>query len=169
MEKFYIKPVFIWQVGVASREHLPASESGDRLHAPRIYARHIQNETKMATDRPRRQIEQRLATLRPVEFHILISLAAGERHGYGIIRDIETRGDDGVPDVGTMYRALARMVESGLIEAAARRSAPDAGDERRNYYRITDAGLQVARAEARRLEALMRAVRTGGLLTRGTK
>ena len=123
----------------------------------------------MATDRPRRQIEQRLATLRPVEFHILISLAHTERHGYGIIRDIEARGDDAVPDVGTMYRALARMVEGGLIEGAARRSAPDAGDERRNYYRITDAGLQVARAEARRLEALMRAVRTGGLLTRGMK
>ena len=110
-----------------------------------------------------------LGSLRPVEFHILISLAAGERHGYGIIRDIEARGDDAVPDVGTMYRALARMVEGGLIVAAARRSAPDAGDERRNYYRITDAGLQIARAEARRLEALMRAVRTGGLLTRETK
>ena len=123
----------------------------------------------MGIDRPRRQIEQRLATLRPVEFHILISLAMGERHGYGIIRDIEARGDEAVPDVGTMYRALARMVESGLIEAAARRQAPDAGDERRNYYRITDAGLQVARAEARRLEALMRAVRSGGLLTRGAK
>ena len=98
----------------------------------------------MGTDRPRRQIEQRLATLRPVEFHILLSLATGERHGYGIIQDIEARGDDAVPDVGTMYRALARMVESGLIEAAARRPAPDAGDERRNYYRITDAGLRVA-------------------------
>ena len=123
----------------------------------------------MGTDRPRRQIEQRLTTLRPVEFHILISLAAGERHGYGIIRDIEARGDDAVPDVGTMYRALARMVESGLIEAAARRSAPDTGDERRNYYRITGAGLQTARTEARRLEAVMRAARSGGLLTRGAK
>jgi DNA-binding PadR family transcriptional regulator len=123
----------------------------------------------MGTDRPRRQAEQKLTTLRPVEFHILISLAAGERHGYGIIRDIEARGDDAVPDVGTMYRALARMVESGLIEAAAQRSAPDAGDERRNYYRITDAGLQTARTEARRLEALMRAARTGGLLTRGAR
>jgi DNA-binding PadR family transcriptional regulator len=123
----------------------------------------------MATDRQRRQIEQRLTTLRPVEFHILISLATGERHGYGIIRDIEARGEAAVPDVGTMYRALARMVENGLIEAASRRSAPDAGDERRNYYRITDTGLQVARAEARRLEALMRAARVGGLLAKGTK
>ena len=61
--------------------------------------------------------------LRPVEFHILLSLAAGERHGYGIIQDIQERGDAPVPDVGTMYRALARMVEAGLIEAAARRPA----------------------------------------------
>jgi DNA-binding PadR family transcriptional regulator len=107
--------------------------------------------------------------LRMVEFHILLSLAAGERHGYGIIKDIQARGETAVPDVGTMYRALARMVENRLIEAAARRPAPDADDERRNYYRITAAGLRVARAEARRLEALTRAARIGGLLTRVTK
>jgi DNA-binding PadR family transcriptional regulator len=107
--------------------------------------------------------------LRMVEFHILLSLAAGERHGYGIIKDIQARGETAVPDVGTMYRALARMVENRLIEAAARRPAPDADDERRNYYRITAAGLRVARAEARRLEARTRAARIGGLLTRVTK
>jgi DNA-binding PadR family transcriptional regulator len=107
--------------------------------------------------------------LRPVEFHILLSLAAGERHGYGIIQDIQDRGDAPVPDVGTMYRALARMVEEGLIEAAARRPAADAADERRNYYRITDAGRQVAMAEARRLEALTRAARLGGLLPKAVK
>src|SRR6266508_6065404 len=107
--------------------------------------------------------------LRPVEFHILLSLAGGERHGYGIIRDIEARGDAAVPDVGTMYRALARMVESGLIKAAARRPAPDRGDERRNCYRITSAGMRIARAEARRLELLMRAARLGGLLPKGIK
>jgi DNA-binding PadR family transcriptional regulator len=104
--------------------------------------------------------------LRPVEFHVLLSLAAGERHGYGIIRDIESRGDAAVADVGTMYRALARMVEGGLIEAAERRPAPDAGDERRNFYRITARGLDAARAEARRLELLTRAARLGGLLAR---
>ena len=96
-----------------------------------------------------------------VEFHILLSLGAGERHGYGIIQDIEARDASAVPDVGTMYRALARMVESGLIEAA--RSC-DTGDERRNCYRITDRGLRVAKAEARRLQALTRAARIGGLL-----
>jgi len=108
-------------------------------------------------------------SLRPVEFHILLSLAAGERHGYGILQDIEARGETTVPDVGTMYRALARMVETRLIETAARRPAPDASDERRNYYRITDLGLRVARGEARRLEALTQAARVGGLLPKVAK
>jgi DNA-binding PadR family transcriptional regulator len=107
--------------------------------------------------------------LRAVEFHILLSLAAGDRHGYGIIQDIQTRGVAAVPDVGTMYRALARMAEHGLIAAATRRPASDAGDERRNYYRITEAGLRAARAEARRLESLTRAARSGGLLAKATK
>jgi len=107
--------------------------------------------------------------LRQVEFHILLSLASGERHGYGIIQDIEARGETSVPDVGTMYRALARMAEAGLIEAAARRPASDSGDERRNYYRITGAGMRVARLEARRLELLTRAARLGGLLPKEVK
>lgn len=107
--------------------------------------------------------------LRRVEFHILLSLTTGERHGYGIIRDIEARGETSVPDVGTMYRALARMVEAGLIEAAARQPAPDSGDERRNYYRITSAGTRVARAEAQRLGALVQAARAGGLLPKGAR
>ena len=122
----------------------------------------------MGMDRSRAGSDPRLP-LRAVEFHILLSLAAGERHGYGIILDIQARGETAVPDVGTMYRALARMVEGGLIEAAARRPAPDADDERRNYYRITARGLREARAEARRLDALARAARLGGLLTRLTK
>ena len=85
------------------------------------------------------------------------------------ILDIQARGETAAPDVGTMYRALARMAENGLIAAAARRPAADAGDERRNYYRITDAGVRVARAEVRRLEALMRAARVGGLLGKAAK
>ena len=97
--------------------------------------------------------------LRPVEFHILLSLATGERHGYGIRQDIEARDDSAVPDVGTMYRALARMVESGLIVAVA---SSDPADERRSNYRITNRGLRVAKAEAHRLQALTRAAR--GLL-----
>ena len=122
----------------------------------------------MGMDRSRGGPESRLR-LRTVEFHILLSLAAGERHGYGIILDIQARGETTGPDVGTMYRALARMAEDGLIAAAARRPAADAADERRNYYRITEAGVRVARAEVRRLEALMRAARVGGLLGKAAK
>ena len=117
----------------------------------------------MGTDRDR--IDAHLP-LRPVEFHILLSLSAGDRHGYGIIQDIQERGEHSVPDVGTMYRALARMVEHGLIEASSQ-SASDSADERRNYYRITTRGVRVAKAEARRLQALTRAARIGGLLEKG--
>src|SRR5881296_2670019 len=95
------------------------------------------SEDGMAMDRDRR-LDPRVP-LRRVEFHILLSLAGGERHGYGIIQDIQARGETSVPDVGTMYRALARMVDAGLIEAVERRPALDPGDERRNYYRITTA------------------------------
>src|SRR6266576_2655957 len=117
-------------------------------------------------DRDRR-IET-LLPLRPVEFHILLSLAGGERHGYGIMQDARERGE-AVPDVGTLYRALARMVDQKLIEAADSRPDPESGDERRNYYRITDVGLRVAKAEARRLDALTRAARVGGLLKKEAK
>lgn len=120
----------------------------------------------MGMDRDR-GIERHLP-LRRVEFHILLSLATGERHGYGIIRDIEARGDSSPPDVGTMYRALARMTEAGLIEAAGRRE-DDSGEERRNYFRITKTGLRVARAEATRLETMMKAARLGGLLPKEVK
>ena len=107
---------------------------------------------------------ERFLPLRPVEFDVLLSLSAGERHGYGIIQDAETRGITAVPEVGTLYRALRRMQDQGLIGASARRDVPEAGDERRHYYQITPLGLQVARAEARRLAALMRAAAASGLI-----
>jgi DNA-binding PadR family transcriptional regulator len=117
-------------------------------------------------DRDRR-IET-LLPLRPVEFQILLSLAGGERHGYGIIQDAKERGEQ-LHDVGTLYRALARLVDQGLIEAADARPDPESGDERRIYYRITDVGLRVAKAEARRMDALTRAARSGGLLKKEAK
>jgi DNA-binding PadR family transcriptional regulator len=103
-----------------------------------------------------------------VEFQILLSLAGGDRHGYGIIQDARELGET-VPDIGTLYRALARMVDQGLIEAADSRPAPDDDDERRNYYRLTGVGRGVAKAEARRLEGLTRAARMGGLLEEEAK
>ena len=106
----------------------------------------------------------RFLPLRPVEFDILLSLAAGNRHGYGIIQDAEARGLGAIPDVGTLYRALRRLQEHGFIAPAGRVAAPDAQDERRNYYGITPLGRRVAQAEARRLHALTQAARVSGLL-----
>ena len=118
----------------------------------------------MGMDRDRTLAQ--LGTLRPVEFHILLSLAGGERHGYGIMQDAKSRGE-AVPDIGTLYRALARMLEQKWIETV------DEGksnvDERRKHYRLTDLGLRVAKAEARRLDALARAARLGGLLKKEAK
>lgn len=111
----------------------------------------------------RRRLPASFLPLRPVEFHVLLSVANGERHGYGIIQDAEARGEASVPDVGTLYRALRRMREQGLI-AEAEAPSEDGVDERRNYYGITELGLEVGRAEARRLESLTRAARQGGLL-----
>jgi DNA-binding PadR family transcriptional regulator len=102
--------------------------------------------------------------LRPVEFHVLLSLNEGARHGYGIMQDAQARtGEAVIPDVGTLYRALHRMVEGELIAPS---EAPDggSGEARRSYYRITPLGRQVAVAEARRLDALLRTARAGGLL-----
>lgn len=111
-----------------------------------------------------RRAPESFLPLRPVEFHILLSVATGERHGYGIIQDAESRGEASVPDVGTLYRALRRMREQGLIQEAEAPAAESSEDERRNYYGITALGLDVGRAEARRLESLTRAARQGGLL-----
>lgn len=103
----------------------------------------------------------RFLPLRPVEFHVLLSLAAGPRHGYGIMQDAAARtGEEVIPDVGTLYRALRRMVEAGLIEPTG------VDHERRHDYRITAMGRRVAEAESDRLARLVRAARAGGLLER---
>lgn len=107
----------------------------------------------------------RFLPLRPVEFQILLSLSAGERHGYGILRDAGERlGAPAGWGLGTLYRALRRLVDQGLIEATDRRPSPDDDDERRNYYGIAPLGERVLRAEAQRLESLVAAARKTGVL-----
>ncbi len=114
------------------------------------------------TTRPR---PEAFLPLRPIEFQILLSLSRGERHGYGILLDAgERTRAAGRPSVGTLYRGLRRLEEQGMIEGSDRRPAPDQDDERRNYYRLTGLGGQVVKAEAQRLEALVRAARASGVL-----
>ncbi len=97
-------------------------------------------------------------------FHILMSLAEEERHGYAIIKDVEasTEGELRLSP-GTLYRTLQRMLEEGLIVESNRRPARALDDERRRYYRITPQGIATARAELRRLAQLVRLGRERGL------
>ena len=99
----------------------------------------------------------------PLTYEILLALADGSLHGYGIIKEIESRaGADGAPSTGAMYLALQRMEGDGLIEEA---DAPDgAEDARRRYYRITAVGRERAELESRRLADLVEAARAKRLL-----
>ena len=99
--------------------------------------------------------------LKPVAFQILLSLADGERHGYGMTQDISARTAARMSiEPGNLYRSLRTMLDDGLIEDSARRPAPDLDDQRRRYYRITPLGRKVARAETARLEALVAEARS---------
>ena len=115
-----------------------------------------------------------LQPLRSIEFEILLTLADGERHGYGIIREVEERSDGQIRlETGTLYRALRRLVADGLAKPSARRPASDSGsagdDERRRYYAITAAGREAAAAEAARLARLVVAARAAKLLAKPSK
>ena len=103
--------------------------------------------------------------LRPVEFEILLTLAHGERHGYAILQETEARSEGALHlETGTMYRALRRLVQGGLVAPTARRPLDGSDDERRRYYAITPPGLRVASAVAARLARLVSAARAARLL-----
>ena len=96
-----------------------------------------------------------LLPLRPVVFHVLLSLAEGERHGYAIVQDIAERSAARIRlEPGNLYRHLKFMLDEGLIEESGRRPVAAQDDERRRYYRMTRFGRQVALAEASRLEVV---------------
>ena len=98
-------------------------------------------------------------------FEILVALADRERHGYSILQDIAARTDGKVRlSPSTLYSAIRRLLEEGLIEELDERPDPANDDERRRYYRLTSQGRKVAIAEARRLERLLADARATGLL-----
>ncbi len=108
---------------------------------------------------------ERFLPLSPQEFQILLSLADGDRHGYGIMLEVEARTGGAVRlGPGTLYGAIKRMRGPGLIAEAEERVE---GDERRRYYRLTPLGRAVAVAEAARLAALVEAARGKRLLPEG--
>jgi len=100
-------------------------------------------------------------------FHILVSLADRDRHGYSVMKDVLERTDGALRfSPSSLYASIRRLLEKGLIEELDERPDPENDDERRRYYRLTRLGRAVATAEARRLERLLVDARATGLLPR---
>jgi DNA-binding PadR family transcriptional regulator len=92
-------------------------------------------------------------------FHIMLSLAGGEQHGYGIMQEVLQRTTGKVrlwP--ATLYGSIKRLIEAELIEESDERPAPELDDARRRYYRLTALGHQVLDAECERLQELVRTI-----------
>jgi DNA-binding PadR family transcriptional regulator len=97
--------------------------------------------------------------LKPQWFHIMLSLAGEEQHGYGIMQEVLQRTTGKVrlwP--ATLYGSIKRLIEAELIEESDERPAPELDDARRRYYRLTALGRRVLDAECERLQELVRAI-----------
>src|SRR5688572_15590783 len=100
----------------------------------------------------------------PLSHAILLALLDADRHGYGIIKEVERQTEGALrPGTGTLYSALQRLQDEGLIAESSRRPSPDE-DQRRKYYRITAAGRASARAETLRLMRIVAVARDKAIL-----
>jgi DNA-binding PadR family transcriptional regulator len=112
----------------------------------------------MATDP-----ETKLLPLKPEDFLILLVLSRGERHGYGIMKEVERESEGEVlVGIGSLYRLLGRMMRAGLVSTTRAR---DREDDRRRNYRLTALGERALREESRRLSELVKRVKARGLLS----
>jgi len=98
--------------------------------------------------------------LTPPVFHILLALADGSRHGYGIMKEIAKHTDGELQmGAGTLYGSLQRLLDLGWVVEAAAPAPETARDEKRRYYRLTSIGRRILGAEVRRLDGLVRVAR----------
>src|SRR5215472_4809488 len=103
---------------------------------------------------------QKFLPLKTQWFHIMLALAGGEQHGYGIMQEVLDRSGGKVrlwP--ATLYGSIKRLTEAGLIEESNNRPEPELDDARRRYYRLTALGRRVLDAECERLQELVRTIR----------
>ena len=110
---------------------------------------------------------QEFIPLKAQWFHIMLSLAGGEHHGYGIMQEVLTRTEGKVrlwP--ATLYGTIRRLIEAELIEESDERPAPEVDDARRRYYRLTPLGKRVLSAECERLQELVRIIQKQVMVTR---
>ena len=109
---------------------------------------------------------QEFIPLKTQWFHIMLSLAGGEQHGYGIMQEVLTRTEGKVrlwP--ATLYGTIKRLIEAELIEESDERPAPELDDARRRYYRLTPLGKRVLSAECERLQELVRIIQKQVMVT----
>lgn len=98
--------------------------------------------------------------LTPAVFHVLLALAGGERHGYGIMKEALRQSDGAVRlGAGTIYGTLQRLIEHGWVVEAPRAGPKLVDGRARRYYRLTARGREALDDDVRRLEALVRAAR----------
>jgi len=103
---------------------------------------------------------QKFLPLKSQWFHILLALASGEQHGYGIMQDVlERTGGKVHLWPATLYGSIKRLMEADLIAESNERPEPELDDPRRRYYRLTALGRRVLDAECERLQALVDAIR----------
>jgi DNA-binding PadR family transcriptional regulator len=107
------------------------------------------------------------APLTPAVLHILLALASGERHGYGIMKQVAIDSQGMVTmGPGTLYGSLKRMVDTGLVQTSDKRVDPELDDERRIYYQITGIGIQVLAVELARYQHLVNIAQDRNLLSK---
>ena len=115
---------------------------------------------------PRQADITALLPLKPVEVELLLALVDEERHGYGLVQQIEERSEGVVRlEPGNLYRVIKRLLADGIVLESSRR-APSDSDERRRYYRLTPLGARVLRAELHRLRALVSSAPAHALVRR---
>jgi DNA-binding PadR family transcriptional regulator len=107
-----------------------------------------------------RQNPQAFLPLKTNWFHILLSLAAEEQHGYGIMQEVlERTGGKVHLWPATLYGTLARLIDAELIQESEERPAAERDDARRRYYKLTNLGRSVLDLESQRLEELVNVMR----------
>jgi DNA-binding PadR family transcriptional regulator len=107
------------------------------------------------------------APLTPLTMSLLLALADGDLHGYALLQEIERQSDGRLrPGTGTLYAALQRLEDEGLIRASPDLPAPDE-DQRRRYFRMTAAGRAAVRTEAERMLETLRSAAAKRLLPEG--
>jgi DNA-binding PadR family transcriptional regulator len=104
--------------------------------------------------------------LTPAVFNILLALADGEKHGYGIMLEVEANTKRQViMGPGTLYGSIKRMLKAGLIDESDERLDPQMDDQRRRYYCLTGLGRRVLNLEAERLASQVMVARAKNVLT----